>query len=202
LKNYHFELHLTLSCNSFLEQERIINLCKNNNIKLIVVQSLKNKNIILTDLMTSMRFFCNQKTIFTYLEENILFFQKNQINVLRSKIESELSFYTDNLTDNFKHYYFESHLPIIIENDSFIQDFDKLSELSVTYHSHLSKNAFKKNQSTTTVMTTLRKNSFEEFEENHFLFTKALKEQFSISKVEKEFVFFDSNLAHDNVWVN
>jgi hypothetical protein len=202
MDNVHFEVHQTLKFDvgSSVDDARAV--CDKYNVKLIEVHSISKveQEILIIDPMTSFRFIGTYKS----LKENI---QKIEfelacvgVYVFRTKIEIPPHEYIGNLST----VYYESHLQVILNKDKINHEIDRLVS-SIPKYAHLSKNAFKSTENGVRMMITLRSKYDLKTLQKRLKYVKLIlcKNGFHISdKIEVEKVIYDSNIHHDNVWIN
>ena len=222
-----FEIHVTVEVDSFLESiSGFKDDCKDIGVKPIVIDLEINDGSILKDVMTSSKFFGDNRTAYEESERIVKELKDRGYKVVRNKIESvpwhpaAPVISTGNEIPNGC--YFESHIGVLISPDdkitlnNFIKNLenryaiefsgvgDPLTSLSGT--AKLSQNFFKKSNdgSKFVNMLTYRSNMC-----NRSKFTlevdgikHLLKEQgFDFEKVELEYAVYDTNVTHDAKWI-
>jgi len=222
-----FEIHVTVEVDSFLESiSEFKEDCKDIGVKPIVIDLEINDGSILKDVMTSSKFFGDNRTAYEESERIVKELKDRGYKVVRNKIESvpwhpaAPVISTGNEIPNGC--YFESHIGVLISPDdkitlnNFIKNLenryaiefsgvgDPLTSLSGT--AKLSQNFFKKSNdgSKFVNMLTYRSNMC-----NRSKFTlevdgikHLLKEQgFDFEKVELEYAVYDTNVTHDAKWI-
>jgi len=224
-----FEIHVTV------DMERIIdgdgdstngkklfikdfkNQCLSIGVKPIVIDLEINDGSIIKDVMTSSKFFGDNRTAYEESERIVKELKDRGYKVVRNKIESvpwhpaAPVISTGNEIPNGC--YFESHIGVTINNDqkedleTFIRSTltnGHLIELSGT--AKLSQNFFKKSNdgSRFVNMLTYRSNICGRplFEAEVKSIQYLLKEEgFDFEKVEVEYAVYDTNVTHDAKWI-
>ena len=198
--------------------------CKDIGVKPIVIDLEINDGSILKDVMTSSKFFGDNRTAYEESERIVRELKDMGYKVVRNKIETVPWHPAAPVISTGKEIpngcYFESHIGIIIspeekEDLNELVDFlnDSICEFSGT--AKLSRNFFKKSESGKFVnMLTYRSNkiAYKEFEsevrsiekiisgENDWSLLSNFK-KFDYEKVELEYAVYDTNVTHDSKWI-
>ena len=152
-----FEIHVTVEADSFLESiSEFKEDCKDIGVKPIVIDLEINDGSILKDVMTSSKFFGDNRTAYEESERIVKSLRDKGYKVVRNKIESvpwhpaAPAISTGREIENGC--YFESHIGVIINNDEkkslnhFVNDFLNGDEVELTGTAKLSQNFFKINK--------------------------------------------------------
>ena len=220
-----FEIHVTVEADSFLESiSEFKEDCKDIGVKPIVIDLEINDGSILKDVMTSSKFFGDNRTAYEESERIVKSLRDKGYKVVRNKIES-VPWHPAAPQDKDKDHplwhgdpipngcYFESHIGVSIypnqkeDLETFIRSTltnGHLIELSGT--AKLSQNFFKKSNdgSRFVNMLTYRSNMCErpKFELEVKGIQQLLKEEgFDFEKVEVEYAVYDTNVTHDAKWI-
>ena len=222
-----FEIHVTVKPdNSYVEFsiDEFKKDCDLVGVKPIVIDLEINDGSIIKDVMTSSKFFGDNRTAYEESERIVTELKNRGYDVVRNKIETVPWHPAAPVISTGKEIpngcYFESHVGIIIspeekEDLNELVDFlnDSICEFSGT--AKLSRNFFKKSESGKFVnMLTYRSNkvSYKEFEsevrsiekiisgENDWSLLSNFK-KFDYEKVELEYAVYDTNVTHDAKWI-
>lgn len=220
-----YEIHVTVEADSFLESiSEFKEDCKDIGVKPIVIDLEINDGSILKDVMTSSKFFGDNRTAYEESERIVKSLRDKGYKVVRNKIES-VPWHPAAPQDKDKDHplwhgdpipngcYFESHIGVSIypnqkeDLETFIRSTltnGHLIELSGT--AKLSQNFFKKSNdgSRFVNMLTYRSNMCErpKFELEVKGIQQLLKEEgFDFEKVEVEYAVYDTNVTHDAKWI-
>lgn len=219
-----YEIHVTVEADSFLESiSEFKEDCKDIGVKPIVIDLEINDGSILKDVMTSSKFFGDNRTAYEESERIVKSLRDKGYKVVRNKIES-VPWHPAAPQDKDKDHplwhgdpipngcYFESHIGVSIypnqkeDLETFIRSTltnGHLIELSGT--AKLSQNFFKKSNDGRFVnMLTYRSNMCErpKFELEVKGIQQLLKEEgFDFEKVEVEYAVYDTNVTHDAKWI-
>ena len=198
--------------------------CSIVGVKPIVIDLEINDGSIIKDVMTSSKFFGDNRTAYEESNRIVTELKNRGYDVVRNKIETVPWHPAAPVISTGKEIpngcYFESHIGIIIspeekEDLNELVDFlnDSICEFSGT--AKLSRNFFKKSESGKFVnMLTYRSNkvSYKEFEsevryiekiisgENDWSLLSNFK-KFDYEKVELEYAVYDTNVTHDAKWI-
>jgi NTP pyrophosphatase (non-canonical NTP hydrolase) len=213
-----FEIHVTIEANSFLESiSEFKEDCKDIGVKPIVIDLEINDGSIIKDVMTSSKFFGDNRTAYEESERIVKELRDRGYDVVRNKIESVPWHPAAPVISRGEAIpngcYFESHIGVTIypEQKEDLQTFIRstltnghLIELSGT--AKLSQNFFKKSNdgSRFVNMLTYRSNmcgrpkfTLEVDGIKHLL----KEEGFDFEKVEVEYAVYDTNVTHDAKWI-
>jgi NTP pyrophosphatase (non-canonical NTP hydrolase) len=222
-----FEIHVTVKPdNSYVEFsiDEFKKDCDLVGVKPIVIDLEINDGSIIKDVMTSSKFFGDNRTAYEESERIVTELKNRGYDVVRNKIETVPWHPAAPVISTGKEIpngcYFESHIGIIIspeekEDLNELVDFlnDSICEFSGT--AKLSRNFFKKSESGKFVnMLTYRSNkiAYKEFEsevrsiekiisgENDWSLLSNFK-KFDYEKVELEYAVYDTNVTHDAKWI-
>lgn len=205
LEKIPFEMHVTVSGNCVLEYFK--ESCISIDVKPVLLDLQLNDNTLLKDLMTSSTFMGTNQEAFYELKRISNALKDRGFKVLREKIETvpwhpaapAIKYKSSTMPKNC---YFESHLAVTSPKNKL----DKLSEIAKMHNAKRSTNVFKKLENDyVKVMVTLRSGNlfYEPFlEKLHILKDSIIENEFSVDKEIVEFSIFDTNLAHDNSWIN
>lgn len=210
-----FEIHVTVEIRKQEELEHFNKLCSSINVKPIVLE-LQNKNgSIVQDVMTSSKFYGNNRSAYEESERIASYIKQRGMTVKRVKIETvpwhpaapQMPAIDIMPTDC----YFESHIPLIFPKQydiSKILTDDRGMLVGVDYELHISKNVFKRTiDGRPIVMATMRDYdiSYTEFEDK---VTRAIDDLstcivqgIEIGKHIIEFSVYDTNISHDGEWL-
>jgi NTP pyrophosphatase (non-canonical NTP hydrolase) len=213
-----FEIHVTIEANSFLESiSEFKEDCKDIGVKPIVIDLEINDGSIIKDVMTSSKFFGDNRTAYEESERIVKELRDRGYDVVRNKIESVPWHPAAPVISRGEAIpngcYFESHIGVTIypEQKEDLQTFIRstltnghLIELSGT--AKLSQNFFKKSNdgSRFVNMLTYRSNMCGRplFEAEVKGIKHLLKEEgFDFEKVEVEYAVYDTNVTHDAKWI-
>ena len=227
-----FEIHVTVEADSFLESiSEFKEDCKNIGVKPIVIDLEINDGSILKDVMTSSKFFGDNRTAYEESERIVRELKDMGYKVVRNKIES-VPWHPAAPQDKDKDHplwhgqpipngcYFESHIGIIIspeekEDLNELVDFLNESICEFSGKAKLSRNFFKKSEDGKFVnMLTYRSNmaTYKEFESEVRSIEKIISgkndwsllsrfKKFNYEKVEIEYAVYDTNVSHDAKWI-
>jgi hypothetical protein len=213
-----FEIHVTIEAKSFLESiSEFKEDCKDIGVKPIVIDLEINDGSIIKDVMTSSKFFGDNRTAYEESERIVKELRDRGYDVVRNKIESVPWHPAAPVISRGEAIpngcYFESHIGVTIypEQKEDLQTFIRstltnghLIELSGT--AKLSQNFFKKSNdgSRFVNMLTYRSNmcgrpkfTLEVDGIKHLL----KEEGFDFEKVEVEYAVYDTNVTHDAKWI-
>jgi NTP pyrophosphatase (non-canonical NTP hydrolase) len=213
-----FEIHVTIEANSFLESiSEFKEDCKDIGVKPIVIDLEINDGSIIKDVMTSSKFFGDNRTAYEESERIVKELRDRGYDVVRNKIESVPWHPAAPVISRGEAIpngcYFESHIGVTIypEQKEDLQTFIRstltnghLIELSGT--AKLSQNFFKKSNdgSRFVNMLTYRSNMCGRplFEAEVKGIKHLLKEEgFDFEKFEVEYAVYDTNVTHDAKWI-
>jgi NTP pyrophosphatase (non-canonical NTP hydrolase) len=213
-----FEIHVTIEAKSFLESiSEFKEDCKDIGVKPIVIDLEINDGSIIKDVMTSSKFFGDNRTAYEESERIVKELRDRGYDVVRNKIESVPWHPAAPVISRGEAIpngcYFESHIGVTIypEQKEDLQTFIRstltnghLIELSGT--AKLSQNFFKKSNdgSRFVNMLTYRSNMCGRplFEAEVKGIKHLLKEEgFDFEKVEVEYAVYDTNVTHDAKWI-
>ena len=211
-ENFHFEI------DEFKED------CSLVGVKPIVIDLEINDGSIIKDVMTSSKFFGDNRGAYEESERIVTELKNRGYDVVRNKIESVPWHPAAPIISTGREIengcYFESHIGIIIspeekEDLNELVDFlnESICEFSGT--AKLSRNFFKKNESGKFVnMLTYRSNmvTYKEFESEVRSIEKIISgkndwsllsnfKKFDYEKVEIEYAVYDTNVTHDAKWI-
>lgn len=200
-----YELHVTIerpkNINSFKDA------CSFLKVKPIILD-IKNNigETIQNDIMTSSRFFGNNKEAYEEIKKISNYLYKNNFKVIREKIETVIYHPSapKELNEKIlhKHQYFEAHIDIITTNDTI----KVLQEICKINNSRISININKKISETEFIsMVTFRENNSnrKSFENSVNKLIKDLNNnKFNIKNKVMEFAVYDTNEYHDDKWLN
>jgi NTP pyrophosphatase (non-canonical NTP hydrolase) len=227
-----FEIHVTVEADSFLESiSDFKEDCKNIGVKPIVIDLEINDGSILKDVMTSSKFFGDNRTAYEESERIVRELKGMGYKVVRNKIES-VPWHPAAPQNKDKDHplwhgqpipngcYFESHIGIIIspeekEDLNELVDFLNESICEFSGKAKLSRNFFKKSEDGKFVnMLTYRSNmaTYKEFESEVRSIEKIISgkndwsllsrfKKFNYEKVEIEYAVYDTNVSHDAKWI-
>lgn len=190
---YNYEIHVTVeSCNI----DHFKRYCGDANAKPLLIDLQRTGIIVDKHLMCSKRISTDDYGYVVYeaLKISNFFISKN-LNVLRIKIETEISNLIFLYHSNF---YYECHVPVIVKDNFDMSFLQKISDW------HLSKNIFKKIENCDIMFLTTRNVNYNQFEksiEELKLKLESFKILINEDKIEKECVILDTNLSLDNKWV-
>ena len=220
-----FEIHVTVEADSFLESiSEFKEDCKEIGVKPIVIDLEINDGSIIKDVMTSSKFFGDNRGAYEESERIVKELKDMGYKVVRNKIESVPWHPAAQVISTGKEIpngcYFESHIGIIISQEekedlNELVDFlnESICEFSGT--AKLSRNFFKRSESGKFVnMLTYRSNmvTCKEFESEVRSIEKIISgkndwsllsnfKKFDYEKVEIEYAVYDTNVNHDSKWI-
>ena len=234
-----FEIHVTVNLdNSYIHKyihdenlDGFKNDCKDIGVKPIVIDLEINDGSILKDVMTSSKFFGDNRTAYEESERIVRELKGMGYKVVRNKIES-VPWHPAAPQNKDKDHplwhgqpipngcYFESHIGIIIspeekEDLNELVDFLNESICEFSGKSKLSRNFFKKSEDGKFVnMLTYRSNmaTYKDFESEVRSIEKIISgendwsllsrfKKFNYEKVEIEYAVYDTNVSHDAKWI-
>ena len=197
----HYEIHITVKSDGEIEQFK--EACALLEVKPLVVQ-LSN-GAVPDDVMTSSSITCTPSELRDECVRILVGLEAMEWSAVRCKIEcAPLHQKVVNLgpKDILPFQYFESHIPVRMGSCS---DWGALYAYCREYDIHLSANAFKVADDIRTIMLTLRRTcvpspvAFRELVDGHVSLLKS--HGFDVDVPVVEFAIFDSNRAHDNMWI-
>lgn len=194
-----YEIHVTVEGS---DSDVFIKDCKSIGVKPVLLHLQLSKDII-GDMMTSSTIDCESSydaVAESYRVQNELYQRGHK--VIRRKIETTL----DNPIVKMRQFdmlsYFETHIQIKCTD----KDYDSLKSIAKIHDSHLSRNAFKMNDDGSQIsMMTIRRHNItkDEFIKDANLLLDTLNfALFDAPKAISEFVLYDTNEAHDDVWLS
>jgi|TARA_R110000851_G_scaffold287679_1_gene441725 hypothetical protein len=195
------EIHVTVESEG--NNSRFIDVCNANNIKPIVIMYTSNHKETCLDPMTSLRTEGPCQDVATHASKIAQLLTKEGFNVLRTKIETT----PNNAEAQTYNGYYESHLAV----KTHLNFEGNLRHLVSNYRfddnimPHISTNAFKMGNATKTIMITHRRTgvSLEKFNnEVNTLRNDIEKHKFNVDRIIVEYCWYDTNLAHDDSWMN
>jgi NTP pyrophosphatase (non-canonical NTP hydrolase) len=237
-----FEIHVTVEVDLEIGDEDVVNSwsgsisdfrydCEDIGVKPIVIDLEINDGSILKDVMTSSKFFGDNRGAYEESERIVKELRDRGYKVVRNKIESvpwhpaapqdkdkdHPLFHGDPIPNGC---YFESHIGVIVTKDS-KPDLENLVEFlneSICEFSgtaKLSRNFFKKTEDDKFInMLTYRSNmvNAKEFKEEVSAIEKIISGKndwsmldqfrtFEYEKVEIEYAVYDTNVTHDAKWI-
>lgn len=201
---YPYEIHVTIKNPGDDLIGEFISVCKNINVKSIVLDLENDGKSVMLDVMTSSHIFGNDEIALTEANRIKIELQDNGFEVLRVKIESvpwhpmAPKLKEDKMP---KDCYFEAHIGCMVS----IEEKAKLKKVGDMFGAHLSKNAFKKIDNGKFInMITLRNYNCtnKQFESE----VESLKNiltcsGFLFEKVIVEFALYDTKVSHDYIWL-
>lgn len=210
-----FEIHITVDVSKVYQLDEIAidkmitsfkNVCQELNVKPIILDLENNGSTIMNDVMTSSVHFGDNNSAQRAAHELAYNLKSDGYKVSRIKIETvpwhpaAPSIYDTNwiMPENS---YFESHLRIVTS----IERKPVLVKIAKELGAHLSRNFFKRiNPDEYIIMMTIREDG-ESKESFQMIVDKAKTvlecEDFVVDKIEVEFAVFDSNVQHDQKWL-
>jgi NTP pyrophosphatase (non-canonical NTP hydrolase) len=222
-----FEIHVTVEVDLEIGDEDVVNSwsgsisdfrydCEDIGVKPIVIDLEINDGSVLKDVMTSSKFFGDNRTAYEESERIVKELKDRGYKVVRNKIESVPWHPAAPVISTGREIengcYFESHIGIIINNDEkrslnhFVNEFLMNSdEVELTGTAKLSQNFFKKNDDGKFVnMLTYRSNTCGRIKfQSEVEMIKSLLEEYcyDYEKVEIEYAVYDTNVTHDAKWI-
>lgn len=200
-----FEIHVTIERPD--DTDKFIEDCKTIEVKPIILDLQNGGESIMLDIMTSSHYFGDNTGSYEDMKRISNHMTECGYTVVREKIET-VPFHPAAPSDDHKNptmpkdCYFESHLAVIVTDESKIQ----LKEISDRNKSHLSRNFFKKiDDGKYIIMVTLRKydGTYEKFKGAlEFLKTDIADAGFICEKEIVEFSIFDTKVSHDFKWLD
>lgn len=189
--------------------------CKDIGVKPIVIDLEINDGSILKDVMTSSKFFGDNRTAYEESERIVKSLRDKGYKVVRNKIESVPWHPAAPVISTGREIengcYFESHIGVIINNDEkkslnyFVNDFLNGDDVELTGTTKLSQNFFKKKDDGKFVnMLTYRSNTCGRITfQSEVEMIKSLLEEYcyDYEKVEVEYAVYDTNVTHDAKWI-
>jgi NTP pyrophosphatase (non-canonical NTP hydrolase) len=213
-----FEVHVTIEADSFLESiSEFKEDCKDIGVKPIVIDLEINDGSIIKDVMTSSKFFGDNRTAYEESERIVKELRDRGYKVVRNKIESVPWHPAAPVISRGEAIpngcYFESHIGVTIypEQKEDLQTFIRstltnghLIELSGT--AKLSQNFFKKSNDGSRFVNMLTYRSNMCGRPKFTLEVEGIKhllkeEGFDFEKVEVEYAVYDTNVTHDAKWI-
>lgn len=203
-----FEIHITVSANEGEINEEFIEhfkkACEELNVKPISLDLENNSGEKIKDVMTSSKFYGDNRTVYEEIERITLVLEHRKFKVVRKKVET-VPWHPGAPTKTGDimpiNCYFEAHIGCVIS----IDDKERLANLAKTHKAHLSKNAFKNIENGKFVnMVTLRNykctSDYFENEVIHFR-GELIREGFQLEKIITEFCIYDTKISHDYLWL-
>lgn len=201
-----FEIHVTVEKS---EQDYFVKTCQILGVKPIIIAMQANQKQV-NDVMTSSVFIGSNRGAMEELERVSAGLKDAGLKVIREKIET-VPWHTAAPSKEFNNpvmpinCYFESHLGIKIKDDKEDIQKNKLSEFCSKNELHLSRNAFKMDDSGSyTIMATYRLYSgySEDFIDTVEKLRSGLSDiGFEVEKVITEFSIYDTKVSHDSEWL-
>lgn len=187
IMKYPYEIHITVKHTPHFK-----NICDALNIKAITIELNTSHHL---DDMTSVKFFGTDVEALSEVDRIKYLLQANGCVVIREKIETvpwhHLAPQTNDCVGHKN--YFECHLNIHT-NDRLIL------KMIMPPNTHISKNTTKKDTLMVTYRNYTNRHKFES--ELADIKNKLLMHKYIIDKEIIEFVLYDSNVQHDNNWLN
>jgi hypothetical protein len=201
MTTHPFEVHITVR-NPDLEFFKAV--CAANGLKPIILD-LQNHTgtTVLQDVMTSSRLDTTPQEAYRFCERMVKRLELAGLEVVRRKIET-VPWYPQAPSqadeDMLDGQYFEAHIAVSITRD---QE-EALRQAGAALRAHVSRNIFKQNGDTLTIMLTVRDYThLGRFTENvNSVITGLCARGFHIKRIEREFCLWDSNTLHDKAWLN
>lgn len=197
-----YEIHVTVKRPSDIEKYKLD--CQSIEVKPIVLD-LENSNGNITDVMTSSKFYGDNRGAYEKVKEISKQLNDMGYDVLREKVET-IPFHPAAPTKKGtmpKDCYFESHVGVKVTGDD---KRGKLTAIAKLHDAHISRNFFKKLDSGEYVlMLTLRNydTSYEQFRTQvDRLLISLSSEGFEYEKEIVEFSIYDTKVSHDFNWLN
>jgi len=189
------EIHITVQTD---DPEKFRRVCEQHQIKpILIAYQTKRDSRALSDVMTSQKF---QGTCSEALEETTRIAEllaREGFSIVRKKIETTP---TNPVIQNGGGY-FEAHLGIKVPH----RDTARFNFITACFPElHRSRNAFKVEGSTKTIMLTLR-----DYETTHDVFRRKVElfqsefqdAAFDVDRLIIEYCWFDDKVEHDNAWM-
>lgn len=206
-----FEIHVTVECDPEKTFDDFTALfkraCEKIGVKAIVLDLENSEGEITNDVMTSSKFYGDNRTVYEELQRIVTSLQRLGYKVVRQKVETApwhpgAPFKEGDLMP--KGCYFESHIGV--EIDGLEETRQELAQHARRINAHLSKNVFKKLEDDKyIIMLTIRDYHVKakEFQEIVDKAVLSLKEaQYKIPKKEiVEFSIYDTKINHDYLWL-
>ena len=191
---YPFEIHITVDDLDPMFQEHTSKI----GVKAITLDLNSN----LKDQMTSSKFFGSYEEVQVEVQRIHRGLEFYGYQVIRTKIET-VPWHPDAMISSeprLNKKYLEAHLGIRCD----LNRIKELQTITDAYGIHMSRNVFKNFGKYFVIMATLRDSncSPEEFNDDVQDIVRTLQEHdFELEKVQQEFVIFDSNVTHDDLWL-
>lgn len=200
--NIPYEIHVTVAHPNNIELYK--NDCDDIGVKPIVLD-LENSNTVIKDVMTSSKYYGDNRTAYLECERISNELKTRGYDVVRKKIETIPWHPAAPIKFNTmpKNCYFESHIGVLIKTE---QDKNLLVEITKKHNAHISRNFFKKLDTGEYVqMLTLRNYNtiYTSFKEDVQMLIDELKNNsFEYEKEIIEFSIYDTKVSHDFNWLN
>lgn len=201
---YPFEIHVTVSVTES-QMEAFSEYCRSIGVKPIVLDLYRKASCAPTiDVMTSSRAVMTFDEAKARANETCRLLSMGGFAVVRHKIETA-PWHPSASNYDVGTQYLEAHIPVVLRSDSIPNLRSvaaKISEQGMNVH--VSRNAFKRDGDTATVMVTHRTMdaSPEIFNAAVDTISQLLAAHFTVLPAEREFVIVDTNLSHDDQWVS
>lgn len=146
---------------------------------------------------------CSAEEAFSETKSIVANIERNNIRVLRKKIESNLHADGVPATLNSSHEYYEIHIKVKLDDQAGLYRWEHLSGISRPYGGHLFLNNRSKSQGTHAIVTVRTyKTSLEEFEDNATRLRRDIeKDGFNVVSVRSEYSYYDTNPMLDKGWL-
>ena len=195
-----YEIHITVKRPSDIEQYKLD--CQTVEVKPIVLD-LQNDGGSITDVMTSSKFYGDNRGAYEKAKEISNFMKAQGYEVLREKIET-IPWHPAAPTKKGampKNCYFESHVGVRVKDNK-----DGLVSIAKNHNAHISRNFFKKlDTGEYVLMLTLRDydTTYDLFKIEVDSLLSTLKQScYEYEKDIIEFSIFDTKISHDFNWLN
>lgn len=201
--NIPHEIHITINCAQD-EIERFREVCKNIEVKPIVLDLPLLEGGTMQDVMTSSHFFGTTTRAIAHGHMLAVILGEYNFDAVRIKVETvpwhpaAPQQFGDDIA---KDCYFESHVGVIMSSD--IKP-DRLKTIAGNCNARMSRNVFKKYDNGEYIqMVTMRTYSTRhEFElQLDFLLNSLQSNGFKYEKVIQEYSIYDTNVTHDSAWI-
>lgn len=199
-----YEIHVTVE-EADVEHFRAV--CAELQVKPIVLDLHLHQGGVIKDIMTSSKFYGDNRGAFEYMKGISAGLTKAGLKVVREKIETVPWCPAAPSEKHSTYYmppgcYFECHFGVLVHNDD---ELERLKGKAVDLNAHLSKNVFKRfEDGSYVIMFTYRDyaTTRENFRRNIDTIKEVLAtNQLTVEREVIEFSIYDTKVTHDSQWL-
>jgi hypothetical protein len=201
MTDYPFEIHVTVDPHSDLEVFKSVS--NSLGVKPLELINISGR-LKMLDLMTSSKMTCDYNQVVARMKEIADTLAAAGLRVVREKIETVPWYESAPSAENglmmFSGQYFETHINVLADE----ADFEVIKEIAKRNYAHLSQNLNKQyDNGKFVIMVTQRATTgtYEDFLDECADLIADLGSRFEVGKPDTEFAVFDSNIAHDGLWL-